>query len=270
VQPLRGTLITHLADGSVGPIQADELRAAEPTPVATFTGLVRNVARVASLRHGDFIFYRGQTHDWRSKSGKTTIYPTLFRPPAGATALRTAEVVARKQTLDDAIAKIRARYRELGHTNELWRYREFATALLQHYELVATPMVDLTTSLHVAASFARGAGGDGAGVVYVIAMPYPTETLSLYPRYGMALARLQSLCPPDARRPQFQEGWLVGRMPLTAEKTPDDDLGGRVVAKYALPAGPAFWDGQFHPIPQDALLPEHDPFGDRLRAILAG
>ena len=59
-------------------------------------------------------------------------------------------------------------------------------------------------------------------------------------------------------------------MPLTAEKTPDDDLGGRVVAKYALPAGPAFWDGQFHPIPQDALLPAHDPFGDRLRAILAG
>lgn len=265
---VHGTFRTHTASGHLGPTTVSELRAADPCPVRSFTDLVRHTAQIAALRHDDLTFFRGQREDWRNRGGRTTVYASLYRPEPGRTSLSAASLAARRARMDAGVAVIRRRADDLGRANPLWRYREYATALLQHYELCPTPMVDLTLSLHVAASFARGPDGLGAGVLLVFALPYPTETLSLYPRLGMSLARLQSLCPADARRPQFQEGWLVGRMPLTADKTPEDDLAHRLVAKYALPAGPAFWDGGFQPVPQAALLPTDDPFRDRLVGAL--
>ena len=74
--------------------------------------------------------------------------------------------------------------------------------------------------------------------------------------------------PRGARRPQYQEGWLAGRLPISSDKTRNDEAAGRLLAKYALAPGSSFWDGGFHPILPAALLPTDDTFGATLAAIL--
>jgi hypothetical protein len=248
--------------------RVDAVRAADPIVASTFTSLTAHVAEVAATNHAWMTFYRGQRVDWRNRAGHTSVLPSIFRPERGKQRLSGTTLKARLTELDRAIHLLQAHWRTLRSPNPLWRFREYAVALIQHYELCPTPMVDLTTSLHVAASFARGDDGLGDGVVYVIAMPYPHETISLYPHLGLSLARLQPLVPPDALRPQFQEAWLAGRLPISAERSAGDDLAGRVIAKYALPAGAAFWDGAFQPLLQRALLPPDDPFGETLRRLV--
>jgi hypothetical protein len=61
----------------------DNIRASDPIPVATFTELSAHVAEIAAMNHTWMTFYRGQAQDWRNRVHKTTILPTLFRPPRG-------------------------------------------------------------------------------------------------------------------------------------------------------------------------------------------
>jgi hypothetical protein len=272
MQPTSRTVLTHVQTPTgvgVAAQAVDNIRASDPIPVATFTELSAHVAEIAAMNHTWMTFYRGQAQDWRNRVHKTTILPTLFRPPRGATSLPASVRQQRFERLEQAVEALRRSWKGLRPPNPLWRFREYAVALLQHYGICPTPMIDLTTSLQVAASFARGDAGLDDGVVYVIAMPYPHQTISLYPDQSLSLARLQALVPRGARRPQYQEGWLAGRLPISAEKTAHDEAGGRLLAKYALAEGEAFWDGGFRPILQATLLPEDDTFGATLTAILA-
>lgn len=272
MQPISRTVLTHVVTAAgvdVAALSVDTIRASDPVPVATFTELSAHVAEIAAMNHTWMTFYRGQSQDWRNRVHKTTILPTLFRPPRGSTSLAASVRLDRAHRLEEAVLALRESWKGLRPPNPLWRFREYAVALLQHYGICPTPMIDLTTSLNVAASFARGDDGFGAGVVYVIAMPYPHQTISLYPDQSLSLARLQALVPRGARRPQYQEGWLAGRLPISADKTEHDEAAGRLLAKYALAEGEAFWDGGFLPILPATLLPKDDTFGATLSAILA-
>ena len=78
----------------------------------------------------------------------------------------------------------------------------------------------------------------------------------------MQTIRLSSICPPQARRPYFQEGYLVGEYPELMsfyEKSryaPHEiDFGQRLLAKFRLPT--TFWEpDHFPPIPKTALYPD--------------
>jgi hypothetical protein len=85
----------------------------------------------------------------------------------------------------------------------------------------------------------------------------------------MVLVRLQSVCTPDALRPHYQEGYMVGRWPLSMAKLKGDNAAYRMIGKYRLlNANEGFWDDDFAPLPQRAIYPPDDAFGDRLKDAL--
>jgi hypothetical protein len=172
-------------------------------------------------------------------------------------------------------------------------------AVIQHYELWPTPLLDFTRSLRIAATFAIELSGgsppvtggsfhrDGAsprrGFVYVIGVDditsdpmdlrsgrnaYVTGSLSAeMPASRWLPLRLDAVCPPRARRPHLQEGFLVGRNPFKWED--NSDVSELLIAKLEVVDDGSFWDDDFPPFTRNSLLPDRDQLRNRLLGALA-
>ena len=109
----------------------------------------------------------------------------------------------------------------------------------------------------MAASFALN-DAKNAGYLYIFGFPHPNGSITYCVEHELINIRLLSICPPEAQRPYFQEGFLVGTFPSKRlRKHPSLDLGVRLIAKFKLVAQ-NFWDGNFHAIPSAALCPSDD------------
>ncbi|WP_458093300.1 FRG domain-containing protein [Roseomonas sp. WA12] len=233
-------------------------------------------ARVAELQYRNrnhVLLFRGQSRDWRSVQGFTTLKPTIFRPPQARRSVPDSVVEARYERLRGAEERLADGFealRALGR-QRVARERLLRWSILQHYEVCPTPLLDVTHSLRVAASFAGLEGGD-EGFVYVLAVPNLSGAVTANAEGGLQVVRLASMCPPAALRPHFQEGYLLGEYPemigLSQRrhyKPFEMDFGRRIVAKFRFaPAG--FWGASaFSPLPRDALYPVQE--GDWLERL---
>lgn len=227
-------------------------------PVTTFRKLVEIVARLAYANPDELLFFRGQDKDFQSKAGGTTIYPAIYRGDS----LAARELRHRFDMLDQAARQLVARFKTAkveGH-KELRQKRNIQWSILQHYEVVPTPLLDLTQSLRVACSFAQMRGTDANCYVYVIGLPYLTNRISINSEHDIVNVRLLSICPPAALRPYFQEGYLAGTADVTTDfdsKT-ELDFRNRMIAKFTIPRAKAFWGTGFDQIPESALYPKGD------------
>jgi hypothetical protein len=147
-----------------------------------------------------------------------------------------------------------------GH-REVARKKYIHWSILQHYEVVATPLLDVTHSLRVACSLAQYGSSDPTCYVYVLGLPFTSNRISLNSEEDIVNIRLLSICPPDALRPYFQEGYMVGTPDVTFDfdsKT-ELDFRNRLIAKFAIPRAQShFWRGGFAAIPEEALYPRKD------------
>jgi hypothetical protein len=158
----------------------------------------------------------------------------------------------------------------LPRLNGLKKIPEIQWAVIQHYHLWPTPLIDLTSSLRVAATFALGSnppppGSVHHGVILVVAVPAPSGSIVFDIDEHIVLTRLNSCCPPIVRRPHLQDGFLAGRFPF---RGPSDDesrekssLRFRIITKLELIDAGTFWDESHSPLPQNALLPSNDELG---------
>jgi hypothetical protein len=141
-------------------------------------------------------------------------------------------------------------------------FREATWAVAQHYELWPTPLIDITPNLRAAASFALW-NGRPVGNVYVVALPPSTNSITFEADQHIVLARLQSVCPPAAKRPHYQDGFLVGRFPfigpnrneIDKEPVTVSDLKRRLVARIKLENDGGFWNMDFPPMSASSLMP---------------
>ena len=132
-------------------------------------------------------------------------------------------------------------------------------------------MLDLTTSLRVAASFATGSGTHD-GVLFVLGLPHPNGSISYYVEEQLLNVRLLSICPPEAVRPYYQEGYVACTFPTRGPEArgSNHDFARRLIAKFAVPS--SIWSPEFPPIPNSALFPTVDamlPVATAIRASLA-
>jgi hypothetical protein len=150
--------------------------------------------------------------------------------------------------------------------------REVQWAIIQHYELWPTPLIDITSSLRIAASFAMGlrlanTQEQRRGFVFVVGMPSSTGSITFDLDQQLCLARLHSACPPVAARPHYQDGFLVGRFPIYSMADfgvkKKSNLLRRLVAKFLLIDEGNFWDEDFPIVREDALYPTDDPLRNR-------
>jgi len=240
-----------------------QVRESAATPIASFRQLVEAVARLSFHNPDYFLIYRGQRRDHLIESNATSLYPAIYRSEGS---LPNAELRSRFQTLDRAAALLHAEFRShaIEGSAKLGKFPELTWAMLQHYEVCPTPLLDVTQSLRVAASFAlERAAGDA--FVFVLGFPHVHGSISYSVEEELLNIRLLSICPPDAKRPYFQEGFLVGSFPALREaKHPAQDCAARLLAKFRIAAA-GFWDEQFQAIPHDALFPAED----RVRDICA-
>ncbi len=250
----------------------NRIRASKGYPVTNFRQLMDEVANVTLSNRNYEMYYRGQGKDYKNNQAvfykeripKTIIYPSICRPERNDDGSPKHSI---KKT------QINKRYEELSQMIELVRgrrsyFNEYYYSLFQHYEILPTPLIDITQSLRVAASFALEKSK--TGYVYVFGLPYPNQSISYYSDLGIVLIKLQNVVPVKALRPRYQEGYLVGKYPIRPTKTNGDDLANRMVAKFFVDnTDGKFWDKYFQPMPKEILYPEQDEVEESLLKVRA-
>lgn len=237
-----------------------KVRHSDGLPISNYRRLVEQIAEVTLYNREYEMFYRGQNNDYKDKNGKTIIYPRICRPE------RNLDKSYKKRIQSITIEK---RYNSIldfidSTTSKANSLDEYYFSLIQHYELMPTPLIDITQSLRVAATFALR--NSNIGYLYVFGLPYPNGSISHFIDQNIVLVKLQNVCPTDALRPRYQEGFMIGKYPFMQTKEAVDNLARRLVAKFLLNNESGnFWDKYFQPLPEEILYPQNDSFGISLK-----
>lgn len=260
--------------------KATEARNAEGHAVRSYRELATKIAELQFMNRDLVLMFRGQNGDFRNARKNTTLKATLFRSERGKTTPPAPNVlIQRFAKLEQAERHLVREYtdgRFLGR-DRLQRYRILRWAILQHYEVCPTPLLDVTHSLRIAASFATMGAGDKAWL-FVLGVPHLAGAITASAEAGLQIIRLSSVCPPSARRPHFQEGYLLGEYPELLnfdDKQQLDhfevDFGRRLVAKFVFNPQELWSDSNFPPVPEAALYPTpaEDPLLDVANKIKA-
>ena len=246
-----------------------DIRRSPPFQVRDFKELVTSVARISNHNPDHILYFRGQAEDYPTKSGMSSIYPTIYRSPNPQSEneykrrLLKKELKRRFKKLDICAERLVGKLEalEVDNIHKIRKFPELQWSILQHYRVCDTPLLDVTHSLRVAASFAlmdARKTDKPSALILVIALPYPNGTISFSSEEEMLIVRLLSACPSEALRPHFQEGFLVGTFPSrTSRKYVSLDFGARLVGKIEIPKE-KFWINGFTEIPEDALYPRDD------------
>jgi len=228
--------------------------------IRTFRELVKKTAHLSYANKDALLFFRGQSSDYKNKSNRSTFYPTIYRDEY----LTKREIEHKFDILHEASAKLidSLKGRTKQGLEELKRKKYIQWSILQHYEVCGTPFIDFTQSLRVACSFALLKSIEDFAYIYVFAMPYVTNRISMNSEHDLIFVRLLSICPPDALRPYFQEGFLAATSDIEAdyEQKSELDFNRRLIFKFKIPNNNEFWGQNFNKIPENALYPEHDAF----------
>lgn len=254
MRSINGTLTPRLSQV----IGSQDVAVAEAVPVGSFHELVEQVAQLSYLNKDHLLFFRGQAQDHRNKAGASTFYPSIYR----------GERVPREQimlgfdVLESASARLcdALQSRDIGGHRDVRRRKYIQWSILQHYEVCATPLLDFTQSLVVACSFAYLDADGGDPYVFAFGLPFLTNRVSVNSEHDLVNIRLLSICPPEALRPYFQEGYLAGTDEVSTEydsKT-ELDFNNRLVAKFRLTGGAKFWGEGYRKLPESVLYPPRD------------
>lgn len=237
--------------------------------ISNFRDVVEHVARLAYANRNQLLFFRGQDKDYLSKAGASTIYPAIYREDN----LAHAELQVRFKQLARAARTLVKLFEQnkIPGARDVSRKKYIQWSVLQHYEVIATPLLDVTQSLRVACSFAQMASVDPTCYVFVLGLPYTTNRISINSEEDVVNIRLLSICPPSALRPYYQEGYMAGTPDITSDfdtKT-ELDFRNRLIAKFAIPRAKRFWNEGFEAIPRTALYPSGDRVQELCQDLLA-
>ena len=264
--------------------RTDDLRETRTSPgdaaknewkVSSFRQLVERVSFLTSMNKRFTLYFRGQAKNFDP-------IPSIFRPTWRA--FDTNEDLPINESnrhgywaellrLGEGVFQIcKSTSLGLPRYRGLRDVREAQWAIIQHYGLWPTPLIDVTSSLRVAASFALGCQIESSnvsrsGYLFVVGMPDATGSITYSIDQHIILARLQSVCPPVAKRPHFQDGYLVGHFPMYDVGNPNatrkSSLSKRLIALFRLTDDGSFWDDDYPMIQATALIPNEDELHDR-------
>lgn len=246
-----------------------KIRSSKPKYIKTFPRLVEEIATISYHNPDLNLFFRGQSRDYKDSREYSSILPSIYRGIKGLYSYKDPELEFRSIRLRSAEELLLEAFNvhELEGHDKLLKFREVKWAILQHYKVCETPLVDLTSSLRVACSFALQHDGK-SGYVSVLGFPHINGSISYYVEEELLIVKLLSICPPKAVWPYFQDGYLVGTFPTVEplQSTFGMDIACRLVAKYRIPRE-GFWKKEFPEISQRALFPPNDDFEKICREI---
>ena len=229
--------------------------------VATFEELSNKIAQLAFVNPSVLLFFRGQSIDYKvGKSGKerTTLFPTMYRNYSSIRELenRWNKLKIAENLLKEELNKHKSKDYRLATRKKLILW-----SILQHYEVTQTPLIDVTQSLQVACSFALLNNNNSYAYIYVIALPYYANRISVNSEEYLTNIRLLSIAPPKAKRPYRQEGFLIGadEFDIKLNGNKDElDLSRRVVYKFKILTESFKGTGDWFMLSAETLLPSDD------------
>lgn len=235
--------------------------------VKAYSDLMNNVSNLAYLNKDYLIFFRGQGKDYKSKSEGSTFYPTIYRDEY----LSQQEINYRFEILNQASILLTDTFSDnnIQGCEEIRRKKFIQWSILQHYGVCKTPLLDFTHSIHVTCSFAQLHSENNSAYVYLFGLPYFTNRISINSEHDLVNIRLLSICPPDAMRPYYQEGYLAGTDDITTdyESKTELDFKNRLIAKFEISSGIEFWDLGFSSIPETILYPPDDKIDNLCKSL---
>lgn len=241
-----------------GKYDNDDIRRAEAFHVNSFIELMKYIAQLSYLNKDYLLFFRGQSSDYKNKAGASTFYPSIYRGER----LSKQELEIRFELLKSASSRLVEAFikNNINGANDVKKRQYIQWSILQHYEVCPTPLLDFTQSARVACSFASLNREKNEVYFFVFGLPYVTNRISINSEHDLVNIRLLSICPPDALRPYFQEGYLVGTDEFTTDFSSKDDFdfNARLIAKFKFINDDSFWNQGFESIPQIALYPKND------------
>lgn len=256
-----------------------KIRAGDGHPVKSYFDLARKVAELQFLNRDYVLLFRGQRTDHKTTKGNTSLRPPLLRGSGMAVPSRDV-LTQRFERLRQAEAALLTSYRaaRFKGIERLGRERILRWSILQHYECCKTPLLDVTHSLRVAASFAAERS-TGNAFIFVLGVPAISGAITASAESGLQIVRLSSACPPAALRPHLQEGYLLGEYPDMADleqkanyKLWETDFGLRMVSKFRF--NPAtFFSETFPQLSSKAIYPtgqrdQMQEVAERIKSII--
>lgn len=236
--------------------------------VESYLELARKIAHLQYKNRNHVLLFRGQSGDHRNQKNNTTLKPSLFRPERPAASdrrvynPRPSLLMHRFDLLARAEQELIQCCTEEGIADaRLRRQRILRWAILQHYEICDTPLLDVTQSLRIAASFASQKTSDKC-FIFVLGVPNLAGAITASAEAEIQIVRLASVCPPAALRPHVQEGYLLGEYPEMPDfdqkkhyEHHEIDFGRRLVAKFWFDPERFWQDPSFPQIAADAIYP---------------
>lgn len=248
MREIEGSIFSHLDFTSSDRKEKIDIPSTDPLRIDTFVDLVKKVA-VLSFHNKDYLlFFRGQKRDHLNRVGNSSFYPSIYRTKNGENLSKTLLDI-RFKLLEQASHLLVNKFQEHNITDsiaELKRRKLIQWSILQHYEVCDTPLLDLTQSLRVACSFALRTKTEEHGFVFVFGLPYITNRITINSEQDIVNIRLINICPPQALRPYFQEGNLVGTADVSNdyEDRTELDFKRRLIAKFKIPNNNTFWGSE--------------------------
>lgn len=254
------------------------IRGGQGHDVESYLDLARKVAELQFLNRDHVLLFRGQSKDYLTTKGNSMLKASIFRNE-GKKVPSKATLEKRFQTLRLAEKLLVTAYSAAGlkGIERLRRHRLIRWSILQHYEVCLTPLLDVTHSLRVAASFATTDNDSQEAFLYAFGVPNLSGAITASSEAGLQIVRLSSACPPDAVRPHIQEGYLVGEYPEIPDYGQQShyafyemDFGRRMVAKFRFNPQ-TFWASSIYPpAKHEALYPsaQRDPLLEIARTII--
>lgn len=254
------------------PASNQAIRAGKGHRVETYFELAKKVAELQFRNREHVLVFRGQAKDYLTTTScvpRSLIKASIFRLEGRSIPSETV-LEERFRKLRRAEGELLAEYASanLIGSDQLKRQRILRWAILQHYEVCSTPLLDVTHSLRIAASFATHDNDSDQAFLLILGVPNLSGAVTASSEAGLQIIRLSSACPPDAIRPHIQEGFLLGEYPEVSDfgvnsayRYSEMDFGRRLVAKFRFNPK-TFWKNENYPPASDkALYPaEHrDP-----------
>lgn len=232
--------------------------------VVDYQDLASKVAALQFHNPNYVLMFRGQAGDYRlPENGNSTVRPSIFRRDEDYSRQDWNDLVGERYEKLHLAENLLSKAWPTGEgKRRLVRSAVVKWAILQHYEVCDTPLLDVTHSLRIAASFGSMRNDTEEAYLMVLAVPQISGAVSSCAYHEIQTLRLSSLCPPSARRPHLQEGYLIGEYPelrsfeekmeLALHET---DFGQRLIGKFKFNPK-TFWNTYIFPmIPEPALYP---------------
>ena len=276
-----GKIWSFLDSGEIKKTKHDQVAKHRGYEVCCFAQLSDLIAKLNFYNTNLNLYFRGQTKDHKiGDRCETTLRPGAFREDKSPDKEASGEYLT--GTLPKMAAALMEKLKCLPSwesrphrllMKRTWHFQEMQWAILQHYDC-PTPLLDVTQSIEVACWFATHEYPTGepskGGYVYVLGLPNIHGHISFFAHDSIVMVKLQSACPPEAKRPHYQEGYLVGSIPHTpvSYTYPPRDVALRLVAKFRIGDTKAFWNSVGNSrLSASTLIPEKDQIKDIVEEI---